>query len=118
LIAPSIPLLSASLKPSRCSAWRRKIDDDGRGLPAAKRAEVFQRGRRLDEGVPGSGLGLAIVQDLVERYGGTIRLGDSPLGGLRAVVELPRAGGSHAQPGASPSQLLADQLTAQTRASD
>ncbi len=65
------------------------VDDDGLGLPAAKRGLALQRGRRLDETVPGSGLGLSIVTELVELYGGTITLGDADLGGLRVTVELP-----------------------------
>jgi signal transduction histidine kinase len=47
--------------------------------------------RRLDEQVPGSGLGLPIVRDLVELYGGRIRLENRENGGLRATLELPRA---------------------------
>ncbi|MCK9215142.1 MAG: ATP-binding protein, partial [Rhodoferax sp.] len=49
----------------------------------------LQRGVRADEQVPGSGLGLAIVDDLARLYGGQVTLADSPLGGLRAVLELP-----------------------------
>ncbi|HLT02911.1 MAG TPA: sensor histidine kinase, partial [Geminicoccaceae bacterium] len=45
---------------------RIAIEDDGPGLPAARRAEVLARGRRLDEQVPGTGLGLAIVADLAQ----------------------------------------------------
>jgi signal transduction histidine kinase len=37
------------------------VDDDGRGLSAAERAQVSRRGQRLDESKPGSGLGLSIV---------------------------------------------------------
>jgi signal transduction histidine kinase len=46
---------------------------------------------RADEAAPGSGsgFGLAIVSDLAELYGGTISLEDSPLGGLRARLQLP-----------------------------
>lgn len=66
-----------------------RIDDDGPGLPAERRAEVFDRGRRLDEQVVGSGLGLTVVAELADLYGGSIRLADSPLGGLRAVLTLP-----------------------------
>jgi signal transduction histidine kinase len=44
---------------------------------------------RADEAAPGSGLGLAIVRDLVELYGGAIALDSSPLGGLRATLQLP-----------------------------
>jgi signal transduction histidine kinase len=47
------------------------VDDDGPGLD------------------PGSGLGLAIVRDLAALYGGSIALEASPLGGLRARLELP-----------------------------
>jgi signal transduction histidine kinase len=39
--------------------------------------------------VPGSGLGLDIVRALAELYSGRLRLEDSPLGGLRARLELP-----------------------------
>ena len=70
---------------------RVRVEDDGPGLPADKRAEVLQRGARLDEGAPGSGLGLAIVDDLARAYGGALTLGDSPLGGLAVEIELPRA---------------------------
>jgi signal transduction histidine kinase len=65
------------------------VDDDGPGLPADKRAEVFQRGTRLDEATPGTGLGLSIVNDVAALYGGAIELDDSPLGGLRAILTLP-----------------------------
>jgi signal transduction histidine kinase len=65
------------------------IDDDGPGLAADQRDRVLQRGVRADEQVPGSGLGLAIVDDLARLYGGQVTLADSPLGGLRAVLELP-----------------------------
>lgn len=65
------------------------LDDDGPGLTPAQRNVVFERGVRLDEAAPGSGLGVAIVRDLVELYGGSISLGESPLGGLRVQVSLP-----------------------------
>ena len=70
--------------------WLRIIvDDDGRGLSAAERAQVSRRGQRLDESKPGSGLGLSIVVDLAALYGGSLVLGDAPIGGLRAELVLP-----------------------------
>jgi signal transduction histidine kinase len=69
--------------------FRLLIDDDGPGLPEAARAEMLKRGRRLDETKPGSGLGLSIVSDLAALYRGAFMLEASPLGGLRAVLELP-----------------------------
>ena len=65
------------------------VDDDGPGLEASMRDAVLQRGVRADEAAPGSGLGLAIVRDLAELYGGSIALTRSPLGGLRARLQLP-----------------------------
>ena len=65
------------------------VDDDGPGLEASMREAVLQRGVRADEAAPGSGLGLAIVRDLAELYGGSIALGSSPAGGLRARLQLP-----------------------------
>src|ERR1700761_6095053 len=65
------------------------VDDDGRGLSAAERAQVSRRGQRLDESKPGSGLGLSIVVDLAALYGGSLALGNAPIGGLRAELVLP-----------------------------
>jgi signal transduction histidine kinase len=70
------------------------VDDDGPGLSLPMRGEVLKRGVRADESAPGSGLGLAIVRDLVELHGGSIALETSPLGGLRAQLELPAANDS------------------------
>jgi len=66
------------------------IEDDGPGVPAAERLKVFGIGERLDERPAGAGLGLAIVRDLANLYDGSIRLEESDLGGLRAVVTLLR----------------------------
>ena len=68
-----------------------EIDDDGPGLDPKARAEALERGKRLDESRPGSGLGLSIVVDLAAIYGGSLRLDESPLGGLRAILRLPCA---------------------------
>jgi signal transduction histidine kinase len=65
------------------------VDDDGRGLSEAERAQVSRRGQRLDESKPGSGLGLSIVVDLAALYGGSLSLGSAPIGGLRAELVLP-----------------------------
>ena len=69
------------------------IEDDGAGIPEARRAELFARGVRLDTGKPGTGLGLAITRDVAEIYGGSVELGDSEdLGGLMVTLRLPAAG--------------------------
>jgi signal transduction histidine kinase len=71
------------------AGFELSVGDDGNGLDPEERIRVGQRGERLDENVPGSGLGLAIVRDIAKLYGGSIVLGDSPLGGLEAKLTLP-----------------------------
>ncbi len=63
------------------------IDDDGPGIPAAEREGVFKPFASGAAG--GTGLGLTIARDIVRAHGGEILLEDSPLGGLRARVQLP-----------------------------
>ena len=65
------------------------IEDDGPGLPAEQQGYAPAPGTRFDEKVPGTGLGLAIVRDLASLYSGSIELGSSRLGGLRADLTLP-----------------------------
>ena len=69
------------------------VDDDGPGIPADRRADAFRpfvrldHARNLDE--TGTGLGLAIALDIARGHGGDIRLETSPMGGLRAAVQIP-----------------------------
>jgi two-component system osmolarity sensor histidine kinase EnvZ len=85
--------LSLSL-PER--AVRITVEDDGPGIPAARREEAVQPFARLDlarnqDRGTGVGLGLAIARDIAQRHGGSLSLGDSgDLGGLRVDVVLPR----------------------------
>ncbi|MGO9356708.1 MAG: ATP-binding protein [Xanthobacteraceae bacterium] len=69
------------------------VDDDGPGIPANMREDVFKPFLRLDDArnqdEGGTGLGLAIARDIARSHGGDIMLGDSPLGGLRATVRIP-----------------------------
>jgi signal transduction histidine kinase len=71
------------------------VDDDGPGIAPADRQRVFERFARLDEGRDrdrgGAGLGLAVVDAIVRSHGGSVSIGDSPLGGARFVVEIPAA---------------------------
>jgi signal transduction histidine kinase len=81
--------LEPPVAPGAGPVLRVIVDDDGRGLSAAERAQVARRGQRLDESKPGSGLGLSIVVDLAALYGGSLALGNAPIGGLRAELVLP-----------------------------
>lgn len=73
--------------------WVLRVDDDGPGITeAANPLQALARGQRLDETGDGQGLGLAIVSDIVNSYGGQIRLGQSDLGGLSVTIYLPNTG--------------------------
>lgn len=89
------------------------VDDAGAGVPADQREQIFERfargraaGRRASG--DGVGLGLALVSEHVRLHGGSVRVTDSPEGGARFVVELPRG-----VPGAP-----ADEATGDGRAGD
>ena len=69
------------------------VDDNGPGIPQQEREAVFKPFYRLDSArspdTGGTGLGLSIARDIARGHGGEVNLYESPLGGLRAVVELP-----------------------------
>ena len=74
--------------------WVRiEVDDNGPGIPPSERENVFRpfyrldHARNQDEG--NSGLGLAIARDIAKSHGGEIALGESSMGGLRAIISLP-----------------------------
>lgn len=74
--------------------WVRiEVDDNGPGIPPAERANVFKpfyrldHARNQDEG--NTGLGLAIARDIAKSHGGDITLGESSMGGLRAIISVP-----------------------------
>ena len=75
---------------------RLLVEDDGPGIPEARREEAMRPFTRLDparnqDRGTGVGLGLAIVADIALAHGGALHLGDSErLGGLRAELVLAR----------------------------
>jgi signal transduction histidine kinase len=72
-------------------SWLR-IYDNGSGIPAAAREEIFLTGRRLPTArAEGTGMGLAIVKRIVEHYGGTIEVDGHCLHGAAFVMSLPSA---------------------------
>ena len=70
------------------------FDDDGPGIPSEQRDRMLQPFERMDSSrnrnSGGTGLGLAIVKRAVDRDQGALALDDSPQGGLRVIVWLPR----------------------------
>ncbi len=72
---------------------RVEIDDNGPGIPPGERENVFRPFYRIDHArnqkTGGSGLGLAIAKDIAHSHGGDVILGESSMGGLRAVLRVP-----------------------------
>ena len=72
------------------------VEDDGPGIAPDRRAEALRPFTRIDasrnqDAGSGVGLGLAIALDVARSHGGALELDRSrDLGGLRAVVRLPR----------------------------
>jgi signal transduction histidine kinase len=75
------------------------IADDGPGIPAAEREQVFRRFHRLDtaRATPGTGLGLALVKAIAELHGIGIVLADAGPG-LSVRLAIP-PGPDQAPPG-------------------
>lgn len=70
------------------------VKDEGIGIPAADRANLFKsfsRGSNVDT-IPGTGLGLAIAKACIDLHGGEISL-ESEIGqGTEVTVTLPKLG--------------------------
>ncbi|NOZ54190.1 MAG: GHKL domain-containing protein [Gammaproteobacteria bacterium] len=66
-----------------------QIEDDGPGVPDEMVKRVVQRGVRADQGISGHGIGLSIVQDIVQIYGGELKIVMSRLGGASLSIWLP-----------------------------
>lgn len=71
---------------------RIDVDDDGPGIPAARREEILEP--FVSDRAGGIGLGLSIVREIVAMHRGRLAIGDSPLGGARFTIWLPRANGA------------------------
>ena len=65
------------------------IEDDGETLPQDKLSGLTNPGERLDDNTAGSGLGLSIVKDVLDEYGGELRVEQGKLGGLSLVAVIP-----------------------------
>lgn len=89
---PGMVIVSAETAPGRVFL---KVEDQGPGVPAENRGDVFKRfysQRPADEDFGRhSGLGLSIAGSIVEAHGGSIRVEDGAVGGAVFTVELPAA---------------------------
>ncbi len=71
-----------------------RLADDGPGLPASVRRQLFRAGAPSSGG---SGIGLAIARELAEQNGGTLQLAPSAKG-TTFVLELPAAAATRESP--------------------
>lgn len=62
------------------------VADDGQGFPEDEPERLLERGRRADTSQEGQGVGLALTRELVESYGGELKIANGSGGG--AVVTL------------------------------
>ena len=79
---------------------RLDVVDDGPGVPAAMREQVFERFHRGDpsrtRGASGTGLGPAIARSLAQRAGGRLKIVDHPAPGAHFQLTLPVLAGEPA----------------------
>ncbi|MFJ6758808.1 ATP-binding protein [Streptomyces sp. NPDC091273] len=78
--------IAVTLRPERDELLLR-VADNGPGLPEG--VDVFRRG--WSGKGEGRGLGLALVQQVAQRYGGTVTAAQGPGGGAEFTVRLPLA---------------------------
>lgn len=67
------------------------FDDSGPGVAPEDREMVFEASFTTKRAGQGTGLGLAVSRQVVIEHKGDLLIEDSPLGGARFVVRLPRA---------------------------
>ena len=72
---------------------RIEVLDRGPGLEPGEEETVFERFHRgsAGTGTKGTGLGLSIARELAAEWGGSVTLQNRAGGGVRAVLDLPRA---------------------------
>ncbi len=92
---PRIEIGVRALPGGRVEAW---VQDNGPGMPQEVLARIFEPFFTTKPVGSGTGLGLPVVKQLVESWGGSIRVQSQPGSGTRMVLELPAA--SSSTPGA------------------
>lgn len=78
--------ISASRVPG---AWRVSVTDNGIGIPAERRVDVFSLFSRVRSRVEGHGIGLATVARTVNAFGGQVGADEAPGGGTEVWFEIP-----------------------------
>ena len=85
------PIIELIAKPVRKDSWDIHVMDNGIGLKAEQKENIFQPFVRLNgrSAYEGSGIGLAICKKIVNRHHGEIKVTDSNEKGSTFKVTLP-----------------------------
>lgn len=88
---PERPLLIEVRFEQRPTGWARlSLSDNGSGIPAPYRQQVFELFSRLvGSEIPGSGIGLALASKMLQSAKGAMRIENGLDGGACFVIELP-----------------------------
>jgi signal transduction histidine kinase len=69
------------------------VENDGPGIPGDLIDKVFEPFFRAEPGrvqtVPGAGLGLAIAHEIIDRFGGSVKITNGPTRGLIQTISFP-----------------------------
>ncbi len=75
--------------------FRLYVDDSTPAVPESELTNIFNRLYRLEKSrnraTGGAGLGLSLCQNLIRAHRGHIHAENSPIGGLRIVITLPKS---------------------------
>ncbi len=82
------PRVSISSRPVP-DGWRISVADNGIGIPADRRADVFTMFSQADARVEGHGIGLGTVARIVSALDGRVGADEAPSGGAEVWFELP-----------------------------
>ena len=90
---PDVPATVHVTSRRTADGWRLSVSDNGVGIPADRRVDVFSLFSRLDSDVAGHGIGLATVARIAAAHGGHVGVETAPGGGTEIWVELPDENG-------------------------
>lgn len=98
------PRIHVSAEPGGEADWRFAVRDNGIGVPAGRRGDLFKPFTRLHDGgkYEGTGLGLATCKKIVERHGGAIWCESEEGKGSTFFFTLPGARAHDLRPRAGP----------------
>ncbi|MBV9832147.1 MAG: GHKL domain-containing protein, partial [Marmoricola sp.] len=86
-VPPRVRIAASAIE----DGWRISVTDNGVGIPAGLRSEVFTLFSRAQTDVEGHGIGLATVARIVRLHGGQVGAEEAPGGGTEIWFTLSAA---------------------------